>query len=161
MGWKGLLPQELLANASIRNQLNYGLEMMVQATEQEQVVQPGLREDVTYLKVSEQRQFEAQQRSAAAAAGLGTTAQMDGVPEMSLKEVVEAYALQHELLFKPKPGGMHNGQQIYGFGNIIVIVDSLNQKVYALKEEGWSLVSLDDLLKMHYSSIARRRLSFR
>ncbi|XP_022742262.1 septin and tuftelin-interacting protein 1 homolog 1 isoform X1 [Durio zibethinus] len=162
MGWKGLLPQELLANESIRNQLNCGLEMMVQAADHIPVVQPGLRENVTYLKVREQRQFEAQQRAAAhaqqpAAAGLGTTAPMDGVPEMSLKEVVEAYALQHELLFKPKPGRMHNGQQIYGFGNISVIVDSLNQKVYAQKEDGWSLVSLDDLLKMHYNSLMRRR----
>ncbi|XWS57996.1 hypothetical protein CRYUN_Cryun09bG0221000 [Craigia yunnanensis] len=162
MGWKELLPQELLANESIRNQLNCGLEMMVQAADHVPVVQPGLRENVTYLKVREQRQFEAQQRAAAhaqqpAAAGLGTTAQMDGVPEMSLKEVVEAYALQHDLLFKPKPGRMHNGQQIYGFGNISVIVDSLNQKVYSQKEDGWSLVSLDDLLKMHYNSLARRR----
>ncbi|KAK8628065.1 hypothetical protein V6N13_063777 [Hibiscus sabdariffa] len=133
MGWKALLPQELLANESIRNQLNYGLEMMVQAADNVPVEQPGLRENVTYLMVREQRQFEAQQRAAAhaqqpAAAGLGTAAQMDATPEMSLKEVVEAYAQQHELLFKPKPGRMHNGQQIYGFGNISVIVDSLNQK---------------------------------
>ncbi|XVF56663.1 hypothetical protein PTKIN_Ptkin06aG0138400 [Pterospermum kingtungense] len=161
MGWKGLLPPELLANESIRNQLNCGLEMMVQAADNVPVVEPGLRENVTYLKVREQRQFEAQQRAAAhaqqpAAAGLGTKAQMDGVPEMSLKEVVEAYAQQHELLFKPKPGRMHNGQQIYGFGNISIIIDSLNQKVYAQKEDGWSLVSLDDLLKMHYNSLARR-----
>lgn len=156
MGWKGLLPQELLANESIRNQLNCGLEMMVQAADHVPVVQPGLRENVTYLKVREQRQFEAQQR-AAAHAQQPAAAQMDGVPEMSLKEVVEAYAQQHELLFKPKPGRMHNGQQIYGFGNISVIVDSLNQKIFAQKDNGWSLVSLDDLLKMHYNSLARRR----
>ncbi|KAE8721422.1 Septin and tuftelin-interacting protein 1-like protein 1 [Hibiscus syriacus] len=128
MGWKALLPQELLANESIRNQLNCGLEMMVQAADNVPVEQPGLRENVTYLKVREQRQFEAHQRAAAhaqqpAAAGLGTAAQMDGVPEMSLKEVVEAYAQQHELLFNPKPGRMHNGQQIYGFGNISVMVN--------------------------------------
>ncbi|OMO61308.1 hypothetical protein COLO4_33467 [Corchorus olitorius] len=149
MGWKGLLPQELLANESIRNQLNRGLEMMVQAADNVPIEQPGLRENVTYLKVSEQRQFEAHQRAAAHAAAAD--------PEMSVKEAVEAYALQHELLFKPKPGRMHNGQQIYGFGNISVIVDSLNQKVYAQREDGWSLVSLDDLLKMHYNSLARRR----
>ncbi|MBA0832746.1 hypothetical protein Goarm_017114 [Gossypium armourianum] len=148
--------QELLANESIRNQLNCGLEMMVQAADHVPVVQPGLRENVTYLKVREQRQFEAQQR-AAAHAQQPAAAQMDGVPEMSLKEVVEAYAQQHELLFKPKPGRMHNGQQIYGFGNISVIVDSLNQKIFAQKDSGWSLVSLDDLLKMHYNSLARRR----
>ncbi|KAG4127002.1 hypothetical protein ERO13_D10G191600v2 [Gossypium hirsutum] len=109
MSWKGLLPQELLANESIRNQLHCGLEMMVQAAEHVSVVQPGLREN------------------------------------------------QHELVFKPKPGRMHNGQQIYGLGNISVIVDSLHQKVFAQKNNGRSLVSLDDLLKMHSNSLARRR----
>ncbi|XVE86150.1 hypothetical protein DITRI_Ditri18aG0012900 [Diplodiscus trichospermus] len=118
MGWKGLLPLELLANESIRYQLNCGLGIMVKAADCVRVVQPRLRENVTYLEVHEQRQFEAQQRAAAqvqqpAAAGLGTS-----VPEMTLKEVVEAYAQQHELLFKPKPGRMHNGQQMYGFGSL-------------------------------------------
>ncbi|XP_040934516.1 uncharacterized mitochondrial protein AtMg00810-like [Gossypium hirsutum] len=84
-------------------------------------------------------------------------APIDGVPEMSLKEVVEAYAQQYEMVFKPKPGRMHNGQQIYGLGNISVIVESLHQKVFAQKDNGWSLVSLDDLLEMHYNSLARRR----
>ncbi|GLT95305.1 hypothetical protein SLE2022_129950 [Rubroshorea leprosula] len=161
MGWKGLLPQELLANESIRYQLNRGLDMMLQAVEGLEVVQPGLKENLAYLKVSEQRQFEGyQQRAAAqapAAAGLGSTAQVDGVPELSLKEVVEAFAQQHELLFKPKPGRLHDGHQIYGFGNISVVVDSLNQRVYAQKEDGWSLVSLDDLLRMHNNSLRNRR----
>ncbi|KAK8276677.1 hypothetical protein V6Z11_D10G216700 [Gossypium hirsutum] len=143
MSWKGLLPQELLANESIRNQLHCGLEMMVQAAEHVSVVR-------------EQRQFEAQKR-ADAHAQQPAAAPMDGVPEMSLKEVVKAYAQQHELVFKPKPGRMHNGQQIYGLGNISVIVDSLHQKVFAQKNNGRSLVSLDDLLKMHSNSLARRR----
>ncbi|PPR82442.1 hypothetical protein GOBAR_AA38267 [Gossypium barbadense] len=123
MGWKGLLPQELLANESIRNQLNCGIEMIrVAAHAQQPAIAP-----------------------------------IDGVPEMSLKEVVEAYAQQYEMVFKPKPGRMHNGQQIYGLGNISVIVESLHQKVFARKDNGWSLVSLDDLLEMHYNSLARRR----
>ncbi|OMO63767.1 hypothetical protein COLO4_32217 [Corchorus olitorius] len=134
MGWKGLLPQELLANESIRNQLNHGLEMMAQAADNVPVVQPGLRE-----KVPEQRQFEAHREP------------------LRFKEAVEAFAEQHELVFKPKPGRMHNGQQIYGFVNISVILDPLNEKLYAQREDGWSPVSLDDLLIMHYNSLARRR----
>ncbi|KAA3481333.1 septin and tuftelin-interacting protein 1-like protein 1-like [Gossypium australe] len=126
MGWKGLLPQELLANKSIRNQLHCGLEMMAQAVDRVPVVQPAV-------------------------------APMDGVPEMSLKEVVEAYAQQHELIFKPKPGRMHNGQQIYGLGDISGCYRFTHQKVFAQKDNGWSLVSLDDLLKMHSNSLTSRR----
>lgn len=163
MGWKGLFPQELRANENIRAQLNRGLEMMSQAADGMQVVQPGLRENLSYIRVMEQRQFEAQQKAAAqaqkAAAGLGGTYHMDSTDasrEMTLKEVVQAYAQQHELLFKPKPGRMHNGQQIYGFGNISIYVDTLNQMLYAQKEEGWIPVTLDTLLKMHNTSFARR-----
>lgn len=160
LGWKELLPQELLANELIRNQLNVGLDMMNQAVEGMEVVQPGLRENISYLRVREQRQFEAQQKAAAdarqqAAASLGGTTQMDGIGgafEMSLKEVIEAHAQQHELLFKPKPGRMYDGHQIYGFGNISVIVDSQNQKVFAQHEESWSLVTLEQLLQMHKNS---------
>ena len=160
LGWKGLLPQELLANEQVRYQLNIGLDMMNQAVEGMEVVQPGLRENISYLRVLEQRQFEAQKAAAdarqQAAASLGGTAQMDGfggVLDMSLKEVIEAHAQQHELLFKPKPGRMYNGHQIYGFGNISIIVDSLNQKVFAQHEDRWSLVTLEQLLEMHKNSI--------
>ncbi|KAK4841960.1 hypothetical protein QYF36_013293 [Acer negundo] len=85
MGWKGLLPQELLAIENIRAQLNRGLEMMSQAADGMKVVQPGLRENLSYLRVMEQRQFEAQQQAAAqaqkaaVAGGLGSAHQMDGM----------------------------------------------------------------------------------
>ncbi|KAK5794762.1 hypothetical protein PVK06_036005 [Gossypium arboreum] len=65
-----------------------------------------LREKIFFVKWL---QFEAQQR-AAAHAQQPAIAPIDGVPEMSLKEVVEAYAQQYEMVFKPKPGRMHNGQ---------------------------------------------------
>lgn len=162
LGWKELLPKELLANESIRYQLNLGLEMMNQAVEGLEVVQPGLKENISYFRALEQRQFEAQQKAAAqqAAASFSGVTHMDGMGgaiDMSLKEVIEAHAQQHGLLFKPKPGRMHNGHQIYGFGNISIIMDSLNQKVYAQTEEAWSLLSLQDLLDKHYSSLAKRR----
>ncbi|KAK4283911.1 hypothetical protein QN277_000812 [Acacia crassicarpa] len=165
LGWKELIPKELLANESIRYQLNCGLDMMNQAVEGMEVVQPGLKENISYLRVLEQRQFEAQQKAAAhaqtqAPPGLGGAAHMDGaagVHELSLKEVIEAHAQQHGLLFKLKPGRMHNGHQIYGFGNVNIIIDSLNQKVYAQAEDAWSLESLQGLLELHNKSLGRRR----
>ncbi|KAF8378957.1 hypothetical protein HHK36_028382 [Tetracentron sinense] len=165
LGWKGLLSPELLANERIRYQLNVGLDMMNQAVEGMELAQPGLRENLSYLRVMEQRQFEAQQKAAAyaqqqASASVGSAAHVDGmggVLEMSLKDVLEAHAQQHELLFKPKPGRMYNGHQIYGFGNISIIVDSLNQKVFAQTEEGWSLVSLEQLLEIQHKAGLKRR----
>lgn len=162
LGWKELIPKELLANESIRYQLNRGLDMMNQAVEGMEVAQPGLKENISYLRVLEQRQFEAQQKAAAyaqqqAAASLGGAVNGDGVHELSLKEVIEAHALQHGLLFKIKPGRMHNGHQIYGFGNVSIIIDSLNQKVYAQNEEVWSLESLQGLLELHNKSLGKRR----
>ena len=71
----------------------------------------------------------------------------------SVKEVIEAHAQEHGLLFKPKPGSRHDGHQIYAFSNLNVIMDALNQKVYAQTEEGWSLVSLQDLVDKHHSSL--------
>ncbi|KAL7003841.1 hypothetical protein U1Q18_004984, partial [Sarracenia purpurea var. burkii] len=159
LGWKELFPPELLANEHIRYRLNLGLDMMNQAVEGMEVVQPGLRENISYLRVLEQRKFEAQQKAAAharASANLGSITQMEGMGgglEMSLKEVIEVHAQQNGLLFKPKPGRMQDGHQIYGFGKISIIIDSLNQKVFAQSEDRWSLVSLEQLLEMQSSGL--------
>ncbi|KAI3978724.1 hypothetical protein MKX01_015899 [Papaver californicum] len=168
LGWKRIFAAEaaeLLANDRIRYQLDIGLDMMNQAVEGMEVAQPGARENISYLRVTEQRQFEARQKAAAyaqqhTAASMGSGVHVDGmggVPEMSLKEIIEAHAQQHELLFKPKPDRSHNGLQIYGFGNISVYMDSLNQKVFAQTEAGWSLVSLDQLREMHRKFAPKRR----
>ncbi|MED6112208.1 hypothetical protein PIB30_059574 [Stylosanthes scabra] len=159
-GWKELIPEELLANESIRFQINRGLDMMSQAVDGMEVVQPGLKENISYLRVREQRQFEAQQKAATYAQQQAATAMgganADGVHELSLKEVIEAHAQHHGLLFKIKPGRMHNGHQIYGFGNVSIIIDSLHQKVYAQHEETWSLESLQGLLELHNKSLSKR-----
>lgn len=165
LGWKELLPPELLANEHVRYKLNVGLDMMNQAVEGLEVVQPGLRENISYLRVLEQRQFETQKKAAAQAqprpsVGSNSGFQMDGTGgglEMSLKEVIEVHAQQNGLLFKPKPGRMQDGHQIYGFGNISIIIDSLNQKVFAQAEDRWSLVSLEQLLDLHNRSGLKRR----
>ncbi|MCL7025380.1 hypothetical protein MKW94_014971 [Papaver nudicaule] len=63
LGWKGIFAAELLANDRIRYQFDIGLNMMNQAVEGVEVAQPGA---ISYLRrVTEQRQFEAQQKAAA------------------------------------------------------------------------------------------------
>ncbi|CAJ2663914.1 unnamed protein product [Trifolium pratense] len=151
LGWKELIPKELLANELIRYKLNCGLVMMNQAAEGMEVVQPGLNEKISYyIRVSEQRKYETHQKAAAYISA-------DGANEMSVKEIIEAYARDHGLLFKLKPGRMHNGHQIYGFGNVSIIIDSLNQKVYAQDEERWSSETLGRLLELHNRSLSKRR----
>ncbi len=59
LGWKGLFLLELLANERIRNHLNVALEMINQVIEGTDAKQLGARENVSYLRVLEQHQFEA------------------------------------------------------------------------------------------------------
>ena len=62
LGWKGLFLLELLANERIRSQLNVALEMINQVVECTIVEQLGARENVSYHRVMEQRQFETLQQ---------------------------------------------------------------------------------------------------
>ncbi|WCJ40565.1 Tuftelin-interacting protein 11 [Euphorbia peplus] len=159
IGWKGLLPPELQAHENIRYQFTAGLKMIDRALEGIEVLQPGLRENLSYLRAQEQKQFEAQQRAAAHSQQqptAGSATHTDGL-EMTLKEVVEAHAQHHGLLFKPKPGRTYNGHQIYGYGNISIYVDSVHQRLYAQKEEDWFLTNLDKLLEMHKTTLTKKR----
>ncbi|XP_060199510.1 septin and tuftelin-interacting protein 1 homolog 1-like [Lycium barbarum] len=156
LGWKELIPPELLANEHVRYRLNLALDMMNKAVEGLEVVQPGLRENISYLRVLEQRQFETQKKAAAQAQSRPSDGTGGGV-DMSMKEIIEVHAQENGLLFKPKPGRMQDGHQIYGFGNISIIIDSLNQKVFAQVEDRWTLVSLEQLLDLHNRSGLKRR----
>ncbi|KAI3472517.1 hypothetical protein Pfo_028011 [Paulownia fortunei] len=148
------------ANEHIQYRLNLGLDMMNQAVEGLEVIQPGLKENISYLRVSEQRQFETQKKVSVQAqqrafAGLGNGIHAEGISgglDMSLKEVIEIHAQQNGLLFKPKPGRNQGGHQIYGFGNISIIINSLNQEVFAQTDDRWSLVTLEQLLELNNHS---------
>ncbi|KAI3677669.1 hypothetical protein L6452_36935 [Arctium lappa] len=98
------------ANEHIRYRLSMGLDMMNQVAEGLEVVQPGPRGNISYPK---QRQFEAQKAAKPSFAPGG------GGGDMSLKEVIEVYAQDNNLVFKPKVGRMQDGHQVYGFGNVI------------------------------------------
>ena len=116
-----------------------GLDMMNQAVQGLEVLPPGLREKVSDKKAREQKLLSEAQ-------------QIDDMGNMSLKEIIELHAQHNDLLFKPKPGRMQDGHQVYAFGNISIIIDSLNQKVFALTDNKWSLVTLAQLLKLQKSS---------
>lgn len=161
MGWRALFPQELLANERIRMLLTAGLDMMNQAVEGMEVVQPGARENVSYLRVTEKRQFEAQQAAAYAsiyrhsAAVPGNGVHMDGLgntSEMRFKELIEAYALEQGLAFVPRVGKLYKDLPVYGFGNVNICIDSVKQLLFAQGPDGWGAVSLKQLLQMQHGA---------
>ncbi|KAJ3670835.1 hypothetical protein LUZ60_008261 [Juncus effusus] len=145
VGWKNLFPEELLANERIRVLFTTGLDMMNQAVEGMQVVPPGTRENVSYLRASEKRQMEKiiQQQSVAG--------------ELSFKEIVQKYASEHGVLFMPRVGKFYNAYQVYDFGNVGVYVDSVKKMIYAQVESGvWSAVSMAQLMEMNRNAKSRR-----
>ncbi|CAI0423227.1 unnamed protein product [Linum tenue] len=148
VGWKDLLPPELQAHENIRYQFTIALQMIDQAIEGQTIAQPGLRANLGYHRGQEQR---------AAAIPPVQQAAMGGVVEMSLKDVVEAHAQENGLQFVLKPNKMHDGHQMYGYGNVSVYMDTLHQKLYALNGQDWVLSDLDMLLTMHYNSLRRNR----
>lgn len=148
MGWKGLFPPELLANERIRQLLSMGLDMMNQAAEGAPVVQPGARENVSYLRVTEQRQFEAQQQAAAAAA----RARAESLGNATLKDKIQYVAEDKGVLFAPKVGKLYNSLQVYGFGNVNICIDNVKQLIYAQSSGGWVPVPLGQLLQMHHNA---------
>ncbi|KAG7644022.1 GC-rich sequence DNA-binding factor-like domain [Arabidopsis suecica] len=148
LGWKGTFPQELSANRRIEIQFKRGLDMAREAVERMEMSQPGARENISYHKAQEQRQSEGRAK---------VQAQVDDPEELSFKEAVELFAQEKELLLKPKPHRMHNGLQIYRFGNVSVLLDSANSKLLAQEEGRWFPVDLDSLLKMHYSAVTGKQ----
>ncbi|CAK9866851.1 unnamed protein product [Sphagnum jensenii] len=131
LGWKSWLPPELLENEGIRHQLNIALEMMNQALEGAPIVQAGTRENLSFLQATEHRLFQTPRYSAAHGQ------QQQQAAEMSLKEVVEAYAQDNDVQFLPKPGRTHEGLQVYGFGAVNVIVDAAKQVILAQNGNHW------------------------
>uniref|UniRef100_A0A0E0BV96 G-patch domain-containing protein n=1 Tax=Oryza glumipatula TaxID=40148 RepID=A0A0E0BV96_9ORYZ len=149
-GWKGLFPPELLANERIRMLLTAGLDMMNRAAEGLEVVQPGARENVGYLRATEKRQFDAAQQ----ASQYTTHHAVPGaaMADLSFKESIQAYAMDQGLLFMPRVGKFYNGMPVYEFGTVSICIDSVKRLLYAQLQEGierWSAVSLTQLIEMN------------
>ncbi|KAL5206497.1 hypothetical protein ABZP36_034706 [Zizania latifolia] len=149
-GWKGLFPPELLANERIRMLLTAGLDMMNQAAEGLEVVQPGARENVGYLRATEKRQFDAAQQASQYTSYHAVPGA--AIADLSFKESIQAYAVEQGLLFMPRVGKFYNGMPVYEFGTVSICIDSVKRLLYAQPQEGierWSAVSLTQLMEMN------------
>jgi tuftelin-interacting protein 11 len=139
-GWRDSFPPELLANERVRMLLTTGLSMMNRAAEGlEDVVQLAAREDTGYVE-----QLQPSDCSSGQGAGMADL--------KNFKECIQAYAMEHGLLFMPRAGKLHNGFQVHQFGTASIYIDSVKGLPFAQHQDGkdaWSSVSLTELLEMN------------
>lgn len=158
VGWKSLLPTELLANEKVRHQLSLALELIHQGMEGTPSVPLATRDKLKYLRAAEQRLHDLPQPARGAAhvqpqkqhAAINMEENGSG-EELTLKEVVEAFAEENDVQFMPKPGRTYEGLQVYSFGAVSIVVDTAKQSILAQTGDGWNAVYLDQILEMHRS----------
>eukprot|EP00697_Spironema_sp_BW2_P005491 gnl/Spiro4/17669_TR9403_c0_g1_i1.p1 gnl/Spiro4/17669_TR9403_c0_g1~~gnl/Spiro4/17669_TR9403_c0_g1_i1.p1 ORF type:complete len:195 (+),score=62.11 gnl/Spiro4/17669_TR9403_c0_g1_i1:359-943(+) len=116
-GWKSQFPAELLQNESMRLQFFRALDLLKQHVDQApgSVVPPGARENLSYMRVVEERKRATRPQTAPARA-------TDDI-DLTFKEVVERFAEENDVTFLPKHGSMQEGKQIYTFGKRSVYLD--------------------------------------
>lgn len=160
VGWKSLLPTELLANEKVRQQLSLALELIHQGMEAIPSVPQATRDKLTYLRAAEQRLHDISQHAHGATAFVQPQKQQHAAihkeengagEELTLKEVVEAFAEDNDVQFMPKPGRTHEGLQVYSFGAVNVVIDTAKQNILAQTGDGWNTVYLEQILEMHRS----------
>jgi tuftelin-interacting protein 11 len=162
LNWKSLFPDKLSAHEKIKVHFTRALDIMNNVVSGAQIlggyVQPGTKENLDYLKVTESRGGGV---GGGGAAGGGAGAKKDvpmpaSKPKMSIvdanhdrtvsfKEALEQLAEDNEILFLPKVGKQEKGKQVYTFGKISVYLD--NRLVYALSAGEWRPMALDELLE--------------
>ena len=78
--------------------------------------------------------------------------------DLSLRELVEAFAEEAGLALLPKPGRTQDGLQVYSFGGVSCTLDNAASAVRAQLGggAGWAPVSLEALLAEHRRREAQR-----
>lgn len=94
--------------------------------------------------------------SAAPAAAPPRSAPAPRPAELSFKDLVEAFAAQHDIAFVPKAGRTHEGLQVWGFGAVSVVLDLHKQMLHAQIGDRWMPVSLEMLLGEHHQRASKQ-----
>eukprot|EP00210_Caulerpa_lentillifera_P005498 g5258.t1 len=63
----------------------------------------------------------------------------------TLRDLVQKFAEDNNISFVPKPGRLHEGLQVYGFGMVSIILDNVQNAVKAHTGGAWKAVSLEEL----------------
>uniref|UniRef100_A0A8C5PIU2 Tuftelin-interacting protein 11 n=1 Tax=Leptobrachium leishanense TaxID=445787 RepID=A0A8C5PIU2_9ANUR len=152
LGWKSMFSDQLLAHPAIKEKFNEALDIMNRAVSSNAGVymQPGARESIAYLTHTERRkdfQYEAMQerREAESIAQRGIGATATNVL-MNFKDLIQAKAEEHNIVFMPLIGKRHEGKQLYNFNRIVIYID--RGVVFVQGEKTWVPTSLQSLIDM-------------
>lgn len=138
LGWKSLFPEDVLANDAVRRNFNAALEMMSAAVETSGKNVPRPPKHFAFSDADIPVGGAEPSRKATFFA-----------EDVGLKELVQQYAEDNDLAFLPKPGRMHAGLPVFGFGCLTITLDA-NQQVIRAKIGGqWIPMSLEELVKEH------------
>jgi hypothetical protein len=55
----------------------------------------------------------------------------------TLRELLERFAEEHDILFIPKAGRQERGLQVFAFGRVSVIVDNAKEEIFAQEGGKW------------------------
>jgi len=138
-GWKTMFPAVIMGAPEIKRQFTKALDLMNAAVAGQDLstLQPGMQENLTYMRKEQQRAFEKKPAPAHR--------------ERSFKEVVEDIAAECDLVLMPTKLQHDSGKPIFTFGpKLKVYLD--NSVVFYLDGEDWRPVGLDDL-----GEVARKR----
>ena len=167
LGWKSLFSEDLLAHERVRAQINVALDMMSRRPPR---AAASRRRRTPPTRRGARRRLRAARRARRRGRGRGwgwgrgirespfsrespAVREMDDDElraSMSLREVVEAFAVSRDVRFAPKPGReAPSGLRVWSFGAVSVTIDAAKQIVRAHVDGRWAPVSLDQLLEMH------------
>ena len=70
-----------------------------------------------------------------------------GEVAVTFSEVVEAFAAEHGVEFKPRSGRTYLGRQIYAFNGVSIYLDNTQSVAYTEIANKWGPIALQDLLQ--------------
>jgi tuftelin-interacting protein 11 len=148
-GWKGLFPEEVLAQERVRRGFNTALDLMNMA------ISGQLTADAV-PPASMAHEHEAPPSPPPAQAYAD-----EQRPGWSLRDLVERFAEECDVPFLPKPGRTHAGMQVYSFGKLSVVIDTAREALLVQQQDAdtkaWKAASIEQLMEMHTATAGRTR----
>ncbi|CAM9318795.1 unnamed protein product [Ectocarpus fasciculatus] len=161
LGWKSLLPEEMLADERVALYFNHALELMQHVLSGGEcslsVLPVGIPTSSSYFEVVDRRKkrIAAEKRlnelknEPAPSAGRNADFPTGSGRNVSFKDLVEEFAMRHGVSFLPRTGRLQEGKQVFQFGKSSCYLDQGVVFLLRRKASGsssWDPVTLEDML---------------